>query len=59
MSSDTAATGTFQVNIPSDLMTELKRNRVPRPSSLKVDGFKPSLLDRLFGGLDEGKAKNR
>ena len=59
MPGDTAATGTFQVKIPSDLIDELKRNRVARPSPLRVDGMKPSLLDRLFGRLDEGKAKRR
>jgi hypothetical protein len=57
MSGDTAATGTFKVNIPSDLVNELKRNRVARPSPLKVDGMKPSLLDRLFGRLDDDKTK--
>jgi hypothetical protein len=50
MSGDTAATGTFKLNIPADLVNELKRNPVPRKSSMKVEGFKPSLLDRLFGG---------
>jgi hypothetical protein len=59
MPGDTAATGTFQLNIPADLMDELKRNRVARPSPLKVDGMKPSLLDRLFGRLDEEKPKRR
>jgi hypothetical protein len=57
MSSDTAATGQFQVNIPADLVHELQRNRVPRPNGLKVDGMKRGLLDRLFGGLDDDKQK--
>jgi hypothetical protein len=57
MSSDTAATGQFQVNIPADLVNELQRNRVPRPNGLKVDGMKRGLLDRLFGGLDDEKHK--
>jgi hypothetical protein len=59
MPGDTAATGTFQMNLPSDLMDELKRNRVARPSPLKVEGMKPSLLDRLFGHLDDEKPKRR
>ncbi len=59
MSSDTAATGQFQVNIPTDLVNELKRNGVPRPNGLKVDGMKRTLLDRLFGHLDEDKQKRR
>lgn len=59
MSGDSAATGAFQVNIPADLMDELKRNRVARPSPLKVDGMKPSLLDRLFGRLDDDKPRRR
>ena len=59
MPGEPAATGTFQLNFPADLMDELKRNRVARPSPLKVDGMKPSLLDRLFGRLDEEKPKRR
>jgi hypothetical protein len=59
MSGDNAATGTFQLNIPSDLMDEIKRNRVARPSPLKVEGMKPSLLDRLFGRLDDEKHSRR
>jgi hypothetical protein len=50
MPADTAATGTFRMNLPEDLLNELKRNPVPRKSSMKVEGFKASLLDRLFGG---------
>jgi hypothetical protein len=59
MPGDTAATGAFQVNIPTGLVDELKRNRVVRPSPLKVDGMKPSLLDRLFGHLADEKSRRR
>jgi hypothetical protein len=59
MPGDNAATGTFQLNIPSDLMDEIKRTRVARPSPLKVEGMKPSLLDRLFGRLDDEKSRSR
>ena len=59
MSGDSAATGTFQVNIPADLIDELKRKRVARPSPLKVDGMQVSFLDRLFGRLDDDRPKRR
>ena len=59
MPADTSATGTFELRLPENLLDELKRNPVRRKTNMKVDGFKPSLLDRLFGGDGDVDSKRR
>jgi hypothetical protein len=44
---DNSMTGTFQINLPKDLLSEAKRVPKPRNEQLHVEGWRNSWLSRL------------
>ncbi len=44
---DNSMTGTFQVNLPKDLLSEAKRAPKPKDEQLRVEGWHNSWLSRL------------
>ena len=44
---DNSMTGTFQVNLPKDLLSEAKRAPRPKDEQLRVEGWGDSWLSRL------------
>ena len=44
---DNSLTGTFQLNLPKDLLTEAKRQPKQRTEMLRVEGWRSSWLSRL------------
>jgi hypothetical protein len=50
MRNDTAASGEFRINLPPDVIAEMRRNPAGTPrASMQVDGFRPGLFGRLIG----------
>jgi len=52
---DNSMTGTFQINLPKDLLSESKRASQPKSDQLHVEGWRTSWLSRiteLFVGKD-------
>ena len=50
MRNDTAASGEFKINLPPDVLAEMRRNPAGSPrASMQVDGFRPGLFGRLLG----------
>jgi hypothetical protein len=52
---DNSMTGTFQLNLPKDLLLEAKRQPKPQAEQLHVEGWRTSWLSRiseLFVGSD-------
>jgi hypothetical protein len=45
--SDNSMTGTFQVNLPKDLLSEAKRQNKPGNDRLQVEGWRTSWLSRI------------
>jgi hypothetical protein len=43
---DNSMTGTFQLNLPKDLLSEAKRASKPKPE-LNVEGWRTSWLSRI------------
>jgi hypothetical protein len=49
MRNDTAASGEFRINLPPDVLAEMRRNAGGSPrSAMQVDGFRPGLFGRLI-----------
>jgi hypothetical protein len=44
---DNSMTGTFQINLPKDLLSEARRAAVPKKEQLHVEGWRNSWLSRL------------
>ena len=44
---DNSMTGTFQINLPKDLLSEAKRTAKPKKDQLHVEGWRNSWLSRL------------
>jgi hypothetical protein len=44
---DNSMTGSFQIKLPKDLLTEAQRRLTPKQDQLHVDGWKNSWLTRL------------
>ena len=44
---DKSMTGTFQLNLPKDLLMEAKRQPKPKNDQLRVDGWRNSWLSKL------------
>jgi hypothetical protein len=44
---DNSMTGTFQLNLPKDLLTEAKRQSKPNNEQLRVEGWRTSWLSRI------------
>jgi hypothetical protein len=51
MRNDTAASGEFRINLPPDVLAEMRRTSGNARSSMHVDGFRPGLFGRLIGLL--------
>jgi hypothetical protein len=48
MRNDTAASGEFKINLPADVLAEMRRNTGGPRSTMQVDGFRLGLFGRLF-----------
>ncbi len=58
MPTDTAMTGTFQANLPSDLLSAVQHKGAAGPGNdLTVRSMKPSLMERLIGIFVSPKPK--
>jgi hypothetical protein len=44
---DDSTTGTFQVNLPKDLLSEAKRSTKVKTEQLRVEGWRNSWLSRI------------
>lgn len=44
---DKSMTGTFQINLPKDLLSEARRQPKPKNEQLKVEGWRPSWFSRF------------
>ena len=44
---DNSMTGTFQLNLPKDLLSEAKRAPKPKGEQLRVEGWRNSWLSRV------------
>ncbi|MGO9513725.1 MAG: hypothetical protein ACLP2F_08805 [Steroidobacteraceae bacterium] len=44
---DKSMTGTFQLNLPKELLSEAKRQPKPRGEQLRVEGWRNSWLSRI------------
>ena len=44
---DKSMTGSFQLNLPKDLLSEARRQQKPKNEQLRVDGWRNSWLSRL------------
>jgi hypothetical protein len=51
MRNDTAASGEFRINLPPDVLAEMRRTTGNARSAMNVDGFRPGLFGRLIGLL--------
>jgi hypothetical protein len=48
MRNDTAASGEFRINLPPDVLAEMRRQTAGARSTMQVDGFRPGLFGRLL-----------
>jgi hypothetical protein len=48
MRNDTAASGEFRINLPPDVLAEMRRQTGTARSAMQVDGFRPGILGRLM-----------
>jgi hypothetical protein len=48
MRNDTAASGEFRINLPPDVVAEMRRNNGSARSPLHVDGFRLGLFGRII-----------
>jgi hypothetical protein len=48
MRNDTASSGEFRINVPPDVLAEMRRQTASPRSSMQVDGFRPGLFGRLI-----------
>jgi hypothetical protein len=44
---DKSMTGTFQINLPKDLLSEARRQPKPKNEHLKVEGWRSSWLSKM------------
>lgn len=44
---DKSMTGTFQINLPKDLLSEARRQSKPKNEQLKVEGWRSSWLSKV------------
>jgi hypothetical protein len=44
---DKSMTGTFQINLPKDLLSEARRQAKPKNEQLKVEGWRSSWLSKV------------
>jgi hypothetical protein len=48
MRNDTAASGEFRINLPPDVLAEMRRNAASPRTAMQVDGFRPGIFGRLL-----------
>jgi hypothetical protein len=48
MRNDTAASGEFRINIPADVLAEMRRQNSNPRTAMQVDGFRPGIFGRLI-----------
>lgn len=48
---DNSMTGTFELNLPKDLLSEAKRAPKAKTEQLRVEGWRNSWLSRIAEGL--------
>ena len=48
MRNDTASSGEFRINLPPDVLAEMRRQSVSPRASMQVDGFRPGIFGRLI-----------
>lgn len=48
MRNDTAASGEFRINLPPDVVAEMRRQTGNARSRMQVDGFRPGIFGRLI-----------
>jgi hypothetical protein len=51
MRNDTASSGEFRINIPQDVLAEVRRQSATPRATMQVDGFRPGLFGRLINLL--------
>jgi hypothetical protein len=48
MRNDIAASGEFKINIPPDVLAEVRRQNSNPRAAMQVDGFRPGIFGRLL-----------
>ena len=48
MRNDTSAIGEFRINLPPDVLAEMRRQTGSPRNAMQVDGFRPGLFGRLM-----------
>jgi len=48
MRNDTASSGEFRINLPPDVIAEMRRQTGTARSTMQVDGFRPGIFGRLL-----------
>jgi hypothetical protein len=48
MRNDTASSGEFRINLPPDVLAEMRRQNGSARNTMQVDGFRPGLFGRLI-----------
>jgi hypothetical protein len=46
-----------ELKLPQDLISELQRHTPTRRGDFHVEGWKPSLVSKMFGLLDRGRSR--
>ena len=55
MRNDTAASGEFRINLPPDVLAEMRRNPGNSGSPMQVDGFRLGIFGRLLKLVTGGR----
>jgi hypothetical protein len=55
MRNDTAASGEFRINLPPDVLAEMRRNTGSPRTALQVDGFRLGIFGRLIKFVTGGR----
>jgi hypothetical protein len=45
------------LTLPKDLLSEVQRHMPARRGDFQVEGWKPSLVSKMFGFLDRGRSR--
>jgi hypothetical protein len=48
MRNDTASSGEFRINLPPDVLAEMRRQNTNPRAAMQVDGFRPGIFGRLI-----------
>jgi hypothetical protein len=46
-----------ELTLPKDLLSEVQRHMPSSRGDFKVEGWKPSLVSKVFGFLDRGRSR--